>query len=203
MKGLTNKQREILGWIISYTQKNNYPPSIREVSDQFNVSYAGAYRHLESLIKKGYLQPPNKKRRSMIPSVMKQENIQIPVVGKVPAGPPTIAVENWEDTLIISKSLVSGSRENVFALRVKGDSMIDAGIRDGDIVLVDPNFSYIDGKISVVILEDGEATVKRINKKGKNIILNPANPKYSPVTLDASRVKIVGRVVGLYRKNID
>jgi len=202
MKGdLTRRQREILNFILSFSRKKGYQPSMREIGDRFGIkSTHGVHRHLEALERKGYVKRPVGQGRALqlVHFTPHSDSVEVPVVARVAAGEPTLAVENIEGTLAMDQSLVRG-KDNFF-LRVKGDSMVDAHILDSDYVLVRPQPSAENGDIVVALIED-EATVKRFFRKGDTIQLKPEHPSMKPMEITKSydRFQIIGKVVAVFR----
>jgi len=196
MKELTPKQRQVYDFIVEFTSEHGYPPSIREICASVNLkSPSSVHAHIKSLQNSGYIQKSNRKTRalSVSPSLLTREN-KIPVLGRVQAGAPVLAVEEVEGYIPFDSEGMSGS---FFALRVKGDSMINAGIFEGDYVIVRQQPSAEAGEIVVALIGE-EATVKRLAYVGKHVWLLPENPDYSPI--DGNDCSIVGVVKALYRK---
>ncbi|WP_353095236.1 transcriptional repressor LexA [Tissierella praeacuta] len=200
---LTQKQIEILLYIKSEVQRQGYPPSVRDICKGVNLkSTSTVHSHLEKLEAKGYIRKdPTKPRAIEILDrnddflLVSKKTVDIPILGKVTAGAPILAVENIEDTYPVPVELVEG--HDVFMLKIQGESMIDAGILDGDLVLVREQKSALNGDIVVALLED-EATVKRFFKEKDKIRLQPENQFMEPIyTKDVS---ILGKVIGLFRK---
>lgn len=191
-ENLTPKQRRVLDFILERLHTVGSPPTIREIARHFGFSSTGSPRvHLRALAKKGYLRLNPQISRGI--EVLARA-IGIPIVGRVKAGGPELAVEDVEGYLDLSR-LFPGE-ESLFALRVKGDSMVGMGIMDGDLVIVRRQPSAKEGEIVVALIGE-EATVKRFFKESEGVRLEPANPAYEPiVSRDAI---IVGRVVGLIR----
>ena len=197
MQGLTDRQAQVLGFITDYIVGHGYPPAQREIMRRFGIrSTRGVSRHLEALEKKGCLARTRGARALTVNGLSSSR--RIPIVGRVAAGQPILALENIEGTLAIDPRVVPW--DGAFFLKVRGDSMIEAGIQDGDFVLVRPQSEAEKGEIVVAIVND-EATVKRFVKKGDRIELHPANPAYSPieVTEKSGAFQIVGKVVALFR----
>ena len=199
---LTRRQREVLDFIHAFSRRKGFQPSMREIGERFGIrSTHGVHRHLQALQKKGYLKrPPGQGRALELVHFPPQPNsVEVPVVARVAAGEPLLAVENIEETLVVDRSLARGKKE--FFLRVKGDSMIDAHILDSDYVLVKPQPSAEDGDIVVALIED-EATVKRFYREGKKIQLKPENQTMEPIEVNETdgRFEIVGKVVGVVRR---
>jgi repressor LexA len=179
-----------------------YPPSVREIGNAVGLaSSSTVHGHLNRLEKKGLIRrDPTKPRAIEILdreefALPKQETVFLPVIGKVTAGEPITAIENIEEYIPVPKSMVSN--EDAFILNVVGDSMINAGIFDGDQVIVRPQQTAENGEIIVAMTEDGEATVKRFFKEKDHIRLQPENPTMAPIIV--KNCTILGKVVGLFR----
>lgn len=209
MSNLTKRQKQILDFIIKNTDTYGFPPSISEIQEKFSFKSPNAVQdHLAALERKRYIsRHPHKSRgiEILIHKNNKQENgnintTEIPIVGRVTAGSPILAQENLEGTLAVDKSIIRNSN-NVFALRVQGNSMINAGILDGDFVLVHQQPMANQGEIVVALIED-EATVKRFYKEKNRIKLQPENENMSPIVVDPKdkNISIVGKVEGVIRK---
>lgn len=204
---LTERQQAILTFIEQYISSTGYPPTLREIGKKFGISSTfGVKRHLDALVKKGYLNIESNQSRALSiidPLVSKVEKLsekifEIPVVGRVAAGYPILAEENIEDHLVVDSSFVKNN-PNCFGLKVRGDSMINAGIFEGDTVLVNPQPDANSGEIVVALLGD-EATLKRFEKQSGYINLIPENDKYEKITVkDREDFSIVGKVVGVFR----
>ena len=199
-KNLTIKQQKILDCIVKYIKDNGYPPTVRDIAGEFKMSSKGAYDHMLAIEKKGYIKrDPTKPRAIEIMDFIHRDPldpvISVPVIGRVAAGEPLLATQNIERTISISSDMVR--TENPFALKVKGDSMIEAGILDDDYVIVRQQRSAEQGDIVVALIGE-EATVKRFYKEGDHVRLQPENPSMQPIIV--RDVTILGKVVGLYRK---
>src|SRR5450432_4563412 len=208
---LTDRQREILDFITQSIAARGYPPTLREIGTHFGIrSTNGVNDHLRALEKKGYLQREDLKSRALRPvgvrgpvraSMSDEDFAEIPLVGRVAAGVPLLAVENVEDTVRVDRFFIGQTRE-VFALRVKGESMIEDGIFDGDYIFVRKQLQASRGDIVVAMIND-EATVKRYYPEGDNIRFQPANAAMQPIIVrkrDWKSVNLIGLVVGVYRK---
>ena len=197
---LTKRQKEIFDFIRSYASKTGYPPTVREIGKAVGLhSSSTVHAHLANLEKVGLLRRDPTKPRAIELLVGKAKRAvqasSVPVVGQVAAGEPVLAEENIEEYLELP-SIVGGD-EGDFILRVKGDSMKDAGILDGDYVVVQEAGSARNGEIVVALIDD-EATVKRFFREKDRIRLQPANKDFKPIrTRDA---KVLGRVVGVFRR---
>lgn len=199
-KPLTKKQDRIFEFIRKHVQDTGYPPTVREIGTNFRISEKGAYDHLNAIEKKGYIRRVPKKPRAIeilefVPQKLPQTAVEVPIVGRVAAGEPILASENVEGTLPVPREVVKD--DPCFALRVNGKSMIDAGIFEGDVVIVRSQ-NYADTGDIVVALLDDEATVKRFFRDGDRIRLQPENSVMSPIIVDDAQ--ILGKVVGVFRR---
>ena len=202
MKELTEKQVNILDYIQSYISTSGYPPTIREIGEEFSITAKGAYDHLKAIEKKGFIKC--EKNRSRAIELLKTSGggaplssgdvVNVPLVGRVAAGLPVLAEENIEEYLAFPRPMVPEGQ--VFALRVTGDSMKDAGIYDGDIAVIRKQETAHNGDIVVALIDD-EATLKYFYKDKKRIRLQPANKSYKPIF--PQNLLIVGALVGVYR----
>jgi repressor LexA len=209
MRELTGKQREVLGFIRGFVAKHGLPPTVREIGERFKVTPRAAFDHLRALERKGMLQrraTAGRTSRSLVPSEAAAVRPHaVPILGRVAAGQPLLAAENREGELHIAPASLPGRGEDVFALRVRGDSMIEAHICDGDLVLVRRQDSAQLNDIVVAMVEsdsgEAEATVKRFQRDGERVVLKPEHPTMAPIVVDPRRtpVKIIGKVVGLLR----
>lgn len=214
MEELTERQREILTFIVKETETRGFPPTIREIGEHMDIrSTNGVNDHLKALERKGYLNRGEQQSRSLVPTKRarlllglgaKRDNgmVDVPVLGKVAAGAPLLAQEHVEDSVRIDSFLLGGSGREVFALRVKGQSMIEDGIHDGDYLFVRKVPTAQPGEIVVALIED-EATVKRYYPEGDRIRFQPANSAMQPIYVnkaDFRSTMLLGIVVGVYRK---
>jgi repressor LexA len=217
MDEITDRQKEILTFIQRTTEERGFPPTIREIGEEMDIkSTNGVNDHLKALERKGYLTRGEQQSRSLVPtkrarmvlglgakkSAADANMIDVPLLGRVAAGAPILAQENVEDTVRIDSFLLGGNGREVFALRVKGNSMIEDGIHDGDFIFVKKAPSATPGEIVVALIED-EATVKRYFPEGDRVRFQPANKDMEPIYVAKSEFKqtmILGRVVGVYRK---
>jgi len=200
-KTLTSKQQMIFDYLKSEVRLKGFPPTVREICDAVGLnSTSTVHAHLESLERKGYIRrSPTKNRATEILhddfySPMRNMTL-VPIVGNVAAGMPIFADENIEDTYPVPLSLVKD--DICFMLHVKGDSMIDEGIYDGDMVLVRQQKTASNGDIVIALIEDS-ATVKMFYREGGHIRLQPANEAFAPMIME--NCEILGKVIGLYRK---
>jgi repressor LexA len=201
---LTVTQEKVFEFLKDFLREKGFPPTLREIASHFGLRGPKApQKTLNILERKGYIRKvPGGSRAIEIlsyPQFSLTQILPIPVIGKVRAGEPILAIENIEGYINLDRSLVPS--KDVFLLRVEGDSMIDAHIQDGDFALVKPQPNAENGEIVVALIED-EATIKRIFKKRDLIRLEPANPKMEPLVVrrGEKKVTIVGKVVGIFRK---
>jgi repressor LexA len=222
--GLTDRQLEVLRFIAEQIEDRGYPPTIREIGEALDIrSTNGVNDHLKALEKKGFLQRDPVKSRAVLPTERARDllgggkgadviplsraakaasrMVEIPIIGRVAAGQPILAVEHVEDTVQIDGFFL-GSAKKVYGLRVQGDSMIGDGILSGDYIFVKKQLHAEDGDIVVALIDD-EATVKRIYFEGDRVRFQPSNPRMAPIYVrreDFRNTMILGIVVGLYRK---
>ncbi len=215
MEELTERQREILSFIVKETETRGFPPTIREIGEHMDIrSTNGVNDHLKALERKGYLNRGEQQSRSLVPTKRARlllglgarrdaGMVEVPLLGKVAAGAPLLAQEHMEDSVKIDSFLLGGvNGREVFALRVKGQSMIDDGIHDGDYLFVKKTPAAQPGDIVVALIED-EATVKRYYPEGERIRFQPANATMQPIYVSRAEFRstmILGQVVGVYRK---
>ncbi|MBN2875032.1 MAG: transcriptional repressor LexA [Spirochaetales bacterium] len=199
MNALTDRQKEVLDYIESFIQENPYPPTIREIASHFEMSVKGAYDHLKALERKGRIRAGGGRSRKIeiigkSAGANRSHTIEVPLLGAVAAGKPIFSEENYESSVHVPTSMVGTAR--CFALRVRGDSMINAGILDGDIAVIEQKPVADDGEIVVAAIEDS-VTLKRFYKEKGRIRLAPENAAYSPIfTQD---VRILGKLRGIVR----
>lgn len=202
----TDRQKRILEVISEYTAQNGYPPSVREIGERVGLSSSSTVQsHLKTLERRGLISRDPTKPRALRsetthpsyppPAPPGPETMVMPIIGKVAAGVPITAQENIEGEFVLPSAFARNS--DSFMLRVAGDSMIDAAILDGDLILVRPQKDASNGEIVVAMVE-GEATVKRFYKEAGRVRLQPENPAMAPIY--ASDVTIVGRVEAVVRK---
>jgi repressor LexA len=200
MKGLTERQREVFEFIRSFIRSHRYPPTIREIATYFNFSVKGSYDHLKALERKGFLRcHENRSRAIEITEEPEGEKgtrlVSIPLLGNVAAGKPLFAEENLQGHVQVPAEWVD--TRSHFALKVKGDSMEDAGIMDGDTVVVSHQNTAENGDI-VVAMVDEAVTLKRFFIEKNRVKLRAENPKYPPIF--TQNVRILGKLAFLMRK---
>jgi len=208
-RATTEKQQRILDVIREFTADRGYPPSVREICERVGLSSSSTVQsHLKTLERRGLLRRDPTKPRALVPydylrpadrppvkAEPRDDVAMIPIIGKVAAGTPITATENIEDTFAMPASFAR--RPGTFMLRVQGDSMIDAAILDGDLIVVQPGPNATNGEIVVAMIDD-EATVKRFYREAGRIRLQPENPTMAPIYADD--VTIVGRVEAVVRR---
>ncbi|MBM7624131.1 transcriptional repressor LexA [Sporohalobacter salinus] len=205
MEDLSARQQQILNFIIEEISQKGYPPSVREIADAVGLSSPSTvHSHLTTLEEKKYIRKdPTKPRAIEVlyepinENKIEKEMVNIPLVGTVKAGKPILAIENIEDTFPISLEYISDTNTQLFMLTVEGESMIEAGILDGDYVIVKQQ-NIAQDKDIVVALLDKEVTIKRFFKEEDHIRLQPENKTMEPIV--TSDVKILGKVIGIYRQ---
>ena len=204
MEKLTKRQEDALKFIKTYIVSHGYPPTVREIATNIGVSSpATVQAHLDSLANKGYIKKGSNKNRTIelmvenefIPK--NEEVIEVPLLGKITAGNPIEAIQNPNEYFSLPAYLVPKDKE-VFTLNVSGDSMINAGILDGDIIIVDRRNTARIGEIVVAMTEENEVTLKTFYKETTHIRLQPENDTMKPIIL--SNCTILGKAIGLYRK---
>ncbi|HEY8347313.1 MAG TPA: transcriptional repressor LexA [Symbiobacteriaceae bacterium] len=201
--GLTERQRQVLQFIKDEIRRKGYPPSVREIGEAIGLSSSSTvHGHIARLEQKGYIRrDPTKPRAIEVldepDGVPRKHVVHVPVVGRVTAGQPILAYENVEDHFPLAADFVSTDPSELFFLVVRGDSMIEAGILDGDYVLVRRQQDANNGDIVVALIED-EATVKRFYRENDHIRLQPENRFMDPIIV--KDVQILGKVVGLIRR---
>lgn len=192
MARTSDKQEKILEFLNRYIEENGYPPAVREICAAVGLkSTATVSYHLGELKRQGRIQTESGKSRTISLASPPTRGNQIPILGLVTAGLPILAQENWEGTIPWE------GEANCFALRVRGDSMVGAGILSGDLVVVRPQSDAVNGEIVVALLGD-EATVKRFHRDDSGVWLLPENPAYQPI--DGREAQILGKVKALYRE---
>jgi repressor LexA len=202
MQVLTEKQTQILEFIRNSQLKNNFSPTFREIMNYFKFkAIASVQDHLSALERKGYIKKDRSKARSIeIIGIKKilRDIVEVPIVGTVAAGKPLLAVENIEGYIALDRRWAKS--DNVFALKVHGDSMVGASILDGDYAIVKQQSVADNGEVVVALIED-EATVKRFFKEKDKVILKPENEQMMPIIIrkDTKNLQLIGKVIGIYR----
>lgn len=215
-RGLSRRQRQVLEFIERRIRERGYPPSVREIGEGVGLrSSSTVHGHLNRLEEKGFIRRDPSKPRAIellrplgvaqpavgddgSPRPAWDEAVTVPVLGRVPAGRPVLAVEEAEERVALPRSMVGEG--TAFLLRVSGDSMVEAGIHDGDLVLVRQQDWAEDGDIVVALTDEEEATVKRFFREGRLVRLQPENPALAPWRLPVERVRVLGKVIGLFRR---
>ncbi len=208
MTEISDRQRQVLEYIRATVASRGYPPSVREIGDALGLSSPSTvHSHLSSLAKAGLIRKDPSKPRAIeileaapasITPATSDENVRhVPLVGRIAAGSPILAEEDIEDVMTLPTALVGTGP--VFMLTVRGDSMVDAGIFDGDYVVVRSQPDALDGEIVAALVNEEEATVKRLFRKNGQIILQAENAAYEPMVFDDG-VRVLGKVVSVLRK---
>jgi repressor LexA len=200
---LTDRQREVLGFFQTFTEANGVPPTVREIGGRFHVTPRAAFDHLRALERKGYLRrrrSEGRTSRALTLAVPPPKRHEVPILGRIAAGAPLLAEENRDGVLPLDPAWVGGRGDDVFGLRVRGESMINAHIVEGDLVLVRRQDHAQPGDI-VVALVDGEATVKSFARDAHAVLLRPEHPTMGPIVIREGEkdLRILGKVVGLVR----
>ena len=204
MEKLTTKQSYILQVLKELVAENGYPPTVREIGEKANLSSpATIHFHLKKLEEKGYIKKGDNKNRTieiLVPNEYLEQNenvVEVPLLGKVTAGTPIEAIETPDEYFSLPTNLIT-TKNDVFTLKVSGESMINVGIYDGDILIVERRNTARNGETVVAMNEDNEATVKTFYKEDGYFRLQPENDTMDPIIL--KEVTILGKVIGLYRK---
>lgn len=198
-KDLTDKQQVILNFIKDSINDSGFPPTVREIGDKFGITVKGAYDHMKAIEKKGYIKTEHNKSRAIVitddDSEIKSTGISIPLLGRIAAGSPILAEENIEDYLSFPEEMFS--RGEYFALTVRGDSMIEGGIYDGDVAVIRKQETANNGEIVAALIED-EATLKVFQRTPNSIKLLPKNEAYRPI--ECTDVAIMGKLAAVFRR---
>ena len=200
MQPLTRRQREILDFLAEFIQQHGYAPSLEEIGRRFGLSsLATVHKHLTNLEAKGFIRRAWNRSRSveLAPTRVGRRAVELPLLGTVAAGAPIEAVASSE-TIAVPEDIVAA--RDTYALRVRGNSMIDEQIRDGDIVIVEDRKTARNGEMVIALLNGTEVTLKKFHLVGRRIRLQPANPEVEPLIVDADQVQIQGVVVGVLRR---
>jgi repressor LexA len=199
LKQLTVKQDKIYSFIKESIKNSGFPPTVREIGDKFSITVKGAYDHVKAIEKKGFIKTEQNKSRAIVVIGEEEEipvdAINVPLLGRIAAGSPILAQENIEEYLSFPKSMFRSG--DYFALHVKGDSMIEGGINDGDIAIIKKQNTCNNGDIVAALLSE-EATLKRLKISGNKVMLMPENSAYEPII--AENVTIMGKLIALFRK---
>lgn len=200
MQPLTKRQREILDYLRDFIERNGYAPSLEEIGRRFNLSsLATVHKHLTNLQEKGFIKRAWNRSRSLeiVPSRAGRRAIDLPLLGNVSAGAPIEAVISAE-TVAVPEDLVG--RGDTYVLRVRGNSMIDEQIRDGDLVIVEDRRTADNGEMVIALLHGLDVTLKKFYRDNGRVKLQPANESLKPLVVDASQVQIQGVVVAVMRR---
>jgi repressor LexA len=202
MKELTKRQKEILSFIAASVKNHSYPPTIREIADNFSISVKGAYDHITALKRKNYLKQDGNRSRALklLHSKTDEDSDfgpirKIHIVGTVAAGIPILSEENWEGTILLHQSALKKNKA-YFAVRVRGDSMSGAGIMDGDMAIIEKLSVVKNGEIVVAVIDDA-VTLKRFYRESTRIRLQAENPDYKPIY--CRDLRILGRLAQIIR----
>ncbi len=202
---LTERQRQVLDYIRNTVEDRGYPPSVREIGDAVGLSSpSSVHAQLNSLVAAGMIRRDPSKPRAIVvvdetasPSIENRRTRDVPLLGRIAAGSPILAAEHVEEVMPLPTELVGDGP--VFLLEVKGDSMVDAGIHEGDLVAVHKQPDARDGEIVACLIEGEEATVKRLQRKDGKVYLHSENPAYEPMVF-SDGVELIGKVVSVLRR---
>jgi repressor LexA len=200
MLPLTKRQREILVYLYDFIGQHGYAPSLEEIGRRFGLSsLATVHKHLTNLQEKGFIKRAWNRSRSveMIPTNTNGRSVELPLLGYVAAGLPIEAIATSE-TIAVPEDLVG--RRDTYVLRVKGNSMIDEQICDGDLVIVEDRKTAQNGEMVVALLSGSDVTLKKLYRENGRVRLQPANPTMQPIFADPDQVQVQGVVVGVMRK---
>jgi repressor LexA len=200
MLPLTKRQREILDYLNDFIQQHGYAPSLEEIGRRFGLSsLATVHKHLTNLQEKGFIKRAWNRSRSveLVSSRMGGRAVELPLLGYVAAGRPIEAVVGTE-TIAVPEDLIG--KRDTYVLRVRGDSMIDEQIRDGDYVIIEDRHSATNGEMVIALLNGSDVTLKKWYLEGPNIRLQPANPAMQPMLVPADQVQLQGVVIGVMRR---
>ena len=200
MLPLTKRQREILDYLNEFIQQHGYAPSLEEIGRRFGLSsLATVHKHLTNLQDKGFIKRAWNRSRSveLLPTRMGTRAVELPLLGYVAAGSPIEAITTSE-TIAVPEDLTG--KQDTYVLRVRGDSMIDEQIRDGDYVIIEDRKNAENGEMVIALVGGTDVTLKKFYRENGHIRLQPANPAMRPLVFDADHVQIQGVVVGVMRK---
>lgn len=196
MRQLTDRQKKVLDFIVSYVERHGYSPSIRDIARAFHITPRGAMMHLLALEKKGYISRSRKARSIKLLNM--GEAMRLPIVGTIAAGTAIEAVEQVVETIEVPRQIIKAGFEH-YVLKVKGDSMIDEHIVENDYVVVRKQETAGNGDIVSVLIDGDQVTLKKIYFESGKVLLKPANASMQTIEIEPSRVKITGKVVGVIR----
>ena len=198
---LTRRQKQVLDFVSRHIQRKGYAPTIEEIGAHFQLrSLATVHKHLTNLQQKGLIKRTWNRSRAMelVPAEVIVRAVELPLLGRVAAGTPIEAVQSTE-TIFVPEDMVG--RKDTYVLQVKGDSMIDEQIRDGDYVIVENRKSVRDGEMVIALLDGDRATLKKLYREGGGKVrLQPANARMKPILVDAESIRVQGVVIGVLRK---
>ena len=198
---LTRRQKEIFDFVAEHISKKGYAPTIEEIGDHFGLSsLATVHKHLTNLQEKGLIKREVNRSRALelVPTTVSVRAIEVPLLGRVAAGAPIEAIESTE-TIYVPEDMVG--RRRTYVLQVKGDSMIEEQIRDGDYVIVEDRDAAHDGEMVIALLEGENVTLKKLyRERGGKVRLQPANSAMRPIIVDEDDVRVQGVVIGVLRK---
>ena len=198
---LTRRQKEILEYLNDYIDREGYAPTIEEIAEHFSLrSLATVHKHLTNLQEKGLIRRAWNRSRALelVPTEVRVEAVELPLLGRVAAGSPIEAVDASE-TIFVPENMIG--RRETYVLQVKGDSMIEEQIRDGDYVIVENRTSADDGEMVIALLDGENVTLKKLYREGHGQVrLQPANARLQPMIVDQDRLRIQGVVIGVLRK---
>ncbi len=200
MKQITERQQEVLNFISGFTKSNNYPPTVREIGEHFGISLRAVQDHIAALQKKGYLAQTQKRARSL--SIVSENQhdtfvAKVPLLGTVAAGKPLLSEENLDGYVNLTEPFVRPGK-SYFALRVRGQSMVEAGILEGDLAVIEQAQTAVDGQIVVAVI-DNAITLKRFYKEADRIRLQPENSAFQPIySKEVTVVGILSNIVRTY-----
>ena len=200
MLPLTKRQREVFDYLHDFIEQHGYAPSLEELGRRFNLSsLATVHKHLTNLQEKGFIKRTWNRSRSveLVPTRTGSRAVELSLLGYVAAGAPIEAVTGTE-TIAVPEDLIS--KRETYVLRVRGDSMIDEQIRNGDLVIVEDRKSAENGEMVIALLRSSDVTLKKFYRDNGRVRLQPANPAVQPILVDADQVQIQGVVVGVMRK---
>lgn len=198
-KALTPRQQETLDWVKGFMREHGMPPTVREIGAAFDIKSSTVFELLKTIERRGFLRRGDRRARSLIVEGMERSGsgvVEVPIVGRIAAGRPIEAIEDDRGTIAVEKNMTRGRK--AFALKVAGDSMVEAGILDGDYVVVLQQETADNGDIVVALIGE-EATLKRFYRDNESVRLEPANRKMTAITIQSDNFKIQGRVVAVQR----